>query len=548
MGKATLYWHDAVIYQIYVRSFADSNGDGIGDLDGIRSKLDYVAALGVDGIWLNPCYASPQRDHGYDVADYFRIEPAYGSNDDIDALISEAHARDLRLLMDIVPNHCSSDHEWFKAALVAAPGSPERERFLFRDGLGENGELPPNNWRSTFGGPAWTRVVEPDGTPGQWYLHLFDAGQPDFNWRNSEVVEMFEDVLRFWFDRGVDGFRIDVAHGLFKHVDLPDGPATGRNSHAEHQPEVHEIYRRWRKVAQGYGEQREVIFVGEVWAPSVASLAEYVRPDELHQAFYFDLLERPWDAAEFRDSLHQAFEQIVGQGLSVAWTLNNHDVHRSVTRYGIVEPEPKSPDAPQSNSGRTRPRGRVDLDLGIRRARAAAQLLLGLPGAIYLYQGEELGLPEVQDLPDEAREDPVWFHSNHTDHGRDGSRVPLPWTASGPTFGFSPEGATGTPWLPQAEWFGDFAVSAETEAPGSVLSFYREALGVRRSLFAVDDQVRWLETGRDDVLAFARGATTVVTVFGLEPYAFPAEWGTPVLSSAADGTPGAPESTTWLRA
>jgi alpha-glucosidase len=550
-SAATPWWRDAVIYQVYLRSFADSDGDGIGDLAGLRSRLDHLSELGVDGLWLNPCYPSPQADHGYDVADYTAIEPAYGDLAALDALVAEAHGRGLRVLMDLVPNHCSSEHAWFRAALAAGPGSPERDRFLFRPGRGEHGELPPNNWLSVFGGPAWTRTTDPDGTPGEWYLHLFDAGQPDFNWRSPEVRELFREVLRFWFDRGVDGFRIDVAHGLYKHADLLDWDGGDHNPHAWNQPDVHEIYRDWRRIAASYGPERELTLVGEIWVPTVADLAAYLRPDELPQAFFFDLLMQPWDAAGFRASIDRAFTEIGATGAAITWTLANHDVHRSTTRYGIVRPDEPHPSlTPQTRL--TRPRGTVDTALGERRARAAGLLLLALPGTQYLYQGEELGLPEVLDLPDEARQDPTWRRSGHTDHGRDGSRVPLPWTAS-PTghFGFSGDRADAAePWLPQPGWFADYAVSAQHEDPDSTLNLYRRALRVRReAVLGTGDRVEWLDvSGRQDVIAFRRGPLVCVTTFGERPFELPAGWGELLVGSApAEGRALPGDATAWLR-
>ena len=538
----TPWWRNAVVYQVYVRSFADANGDGIGDLAGLRSRLDYLAELGVDGIWLNPCYPSPQADHGYDVADYTDIEPDYGNLAAFDELVADAHRRGIRVLMDLVPNHCSREHPWFQAALAAEPGSPERARFIFRDGTGPDGALPPNGWRSQFGGPAWTRVAD-----GQWYLHLFDSGQPDFNWRNPEVTALFDDVLRFWFDRGVDGFRIDVAHGLYKQPDLLDWVGTHYNEHAWNQPEVHDVYRRWRAIAESY-QGRELTLVGEIWVPTVADLARYLRADELPQAFFFDLLQQRWDPAAFRASIGRAFAQIGATGATITWTLANHDVHRTVTRYGIENPEPV-PDPIDPNHVTTRPRGVVDLALGLRRARAAAVLQLALPGSHYLYQGEELGLPEVLDLPDDARQDPTWARSEHLDPGRDGCRVPLPWTAQGGSFGFSPADATGTPWLPQPEWFAKYAADEQAGDADSVLSLYRAALRLRRELFdAAEETIDWVDTGRADVVAFRRSGVVCATVFGAEPFTPPAEWGAPLVASAAlsgGALPG--DSAAWFQ-
>ncbi|WP_410573901.1 glycoside hydrolase family 13 protein [Amycolatopsis sp. cmx-4-61] len=534
------FWDDAVVYQLYVRSFADSDGDGVGDLGGVIGRLGHIAGLGADAIWLNPCYPSPQADHGYDIADYHGVNPEYGSLETFDRLVAEAHDRGLRILMDLVPNHCSERHPWFTAALAAGPGSPERARFVFRDGRGDE---PPNNWQSVFGGPAWTRVTEADGTAGQWYLHLFTREQPDFDWRNPEVLAYFDDVLRFWFDRGVDGFRIDVCHGLVKDAALRDwDPAEGSyNAYSWNRPEVHDIFRRWHALAAGYGPDRDLLLVGEVWVPDPADLDRYLRPDELHQAFSFDLLVQPWEARALRAAIGRATARTAGHGAPAAWTLANHDVHRAVTRYGIVRPEP----APASNdafAALMRPRGEVDADLGERRARAALLLVLALPGSVFLYQGEELGLPEVQDLPDEARQDPVFHRTGGREKGRDGCRVPLPWTADAPAFGFG----TGVPWLPQPAWFARYAADVQEKDDKSTLHLYRRAVGLRRERrLGRPGPVEWLETADDAVLAFRRGALVCAVNTGSTPFTAPAEWGKVVLgSAAADGVPG--DSAAWF--
>ncbi|OXM61271.1 glycoside hydrolase family 13 protein [Amycolatopsis vastitatis] len=533
------FWDDAVVYQLYVRSFADSDGDGVGDLGGVVERLGHIAGLGADAIWLNPCYPSPQADHGYDIADYREINPEYGSLETFDRLVAEAHARGLRILMDLVPNHCSDQHPWFTAALAAGQGSPERARFLFRDGRGDQ---PPNNWQSVFGGPAWTRVTEPDGTPGQWYLHLFTREQPDFDWRHPDVLAYFDDVLRFWFDRGVDGFRIDVCHGMIKDAALRDWDGDGYNAHSWNQPEVHEIFRRWRALAAGYGPERDLLLVGEVWVPDPADLDHYLRPDELHQAFSFDLLVQPWEAAALRGAVERAVAGTAAHGAPAAWTLANHDVHRAVTRYGIVRPEP----APVSNdafAALMRPRGEVDTALGERRARAALLLVLALPGSVFLYQGEELGLPEVLDLPDEARQDPVFHRSGGREKGRDGCRVPLPWRADAPAFGFG----AGTPWLPQPGWFAGYAADVQEADGASMLHFYRRALRTRRGRdLGEPGPVEWLGTGDDAVLAFRRGELVCVVNTGSGPFTPPAGWGEVVLGSARseDGVPG--DSAAWF--
>jgi Glycosidases len=535
------WWREAVIYQVYVRSFADGDGDGVGDLVGLTARLDHLTRLGVDGLWLNPCYPSPGADHGYDVTDYMNIDERYGGLPALDALLAAAHDRGLRVVMDLVPNHCSAEHPWFQAALAAPPGSPERERFIFRTGRGPAGEQPPNNWRSVFAGPAWTRVGQTD----QWYLHSFDPSQPDFNWRNEEVRAYFDDVLRFWFDRGVDGMRIDVAHMLVKHPDLPDWPfppdgSADYNGYAQNQPEVHEVLRRWRAIADAY--QRQIPLVGEVWVPTVTDLARYLRPDELSQAFYFDLLMTGWDAAAFRASVERGLAEIDATGAPVTWTLANHDVHRAVTRYGLIRPE-GTVGSPDPVGGAVRARGEVDVARGLRRARAALLLVLALPGSVYLYQGEELGLPEVLDLPDEARQDPIWFRSGGTEYGRDGCRVPLPWRPDEPGLGFgSPH-----PWLPQPPWFADYAVTLQWDDGSSTLNLCARALRERRVRLAGAGPLEWIDVpGRPDVVAFRRGAVTSVTVFGDEPYAVPPAWGRIVLTSAPTDGPLPGESTAWL--
>jgi alpha-glucosidase len=533
----TDWWRDAVIYQVYLKSFADSDGDGVGDLDGLTDRLDHLVRLGVDGLWLNPCYPSPGKDGGYDVADYFRIDDSYGGTPAFERLLAAAHGHGLRVLLDVVPNHCSGEHPWFQAALADRAA---RDRFLFRDGR-DGG--PPNNWQSVFGGPAWTQVAD-----GQWYLHSFDSSQPDFNWRNPDVRRHFEDMLRFWFDRGVDGFRIDVASMLIKADGLPDYDAdvdpVPPNSN---RPEVHDVYRSWRRLAEGYAGRS---FVGEVWAPAAHDVAAYARGDELHQVFYFDLMLQPWHAGSFRTSVEtglDAVTAVVGpDGGTLAWALNSHDAHRSVSRYGLLA---SAEDGTGAVMGPTlRQRGEVDVLIGQSRARAALLFLLGLPGGKFLYQGEELGLPEVMDLPDAVRQDPIWFRSGGTDYGRDGCRVPLPWAAGAPNLGFS----TGTPWLPQPDWFAGYSADKQEADPGSMLALYRAALGLRRERFdasgvAGSSMIEWLDVDRDDVIAYRRGGTVVVTVFGGDPWPLPADWGQIVLSTVdvTDGWLAGPGSA-WL--
>ncbi|WP_433652800.1 glycoside hydrolase family 13 protein [Micromonospora zamorensis] len=485
------WWRSAVVYQVYVRSFADSDGDGVGDLQGIRQRLPYLRDLGVDALWLTPFYTSPMIDGGYDVADYRNVDPMFGTLTDFDTMITDAHALDLRIIVDLVPNHTSSAHRWFTAALAAGPGSPERARYLFADGQGPHGELPPNDWESIFGGAAWTRTAD-----GQWYLHLFDPAQPDLNWRHPEVRAEFEDVLRFWLDRGVDGFRVDVAHGMIKADGLPDvGFSTmttgqrqvellgkGRLPYFD-QDEVHEIYRAWRPILDSYPGGR--MAVAEAWAETPQRLARYVGPDELHQAFSFDFLDATWTADSFRKVIDTAMTESTVVGAPTTWVLSNHDKQRHVTRYG-------------------------DGVEGLRRARAASLLMLALPGSAYLYQGEELGLPEVLDLPDELRQDPAFLR---TGESRDGCRVPLPWSGDLAPYGFGPAGSEAS-WLPTPATWRALSVDAQSGAPGSTLELYRAALRIRRDhpALAVDaGGVTWLESG-PDVLAFSRTAgETVLT-------------------------------------
>ena len=501
---AAPWWRDAVIYEVYVRSFADSNGDGIGDLAGIRDKVPYLADLGVDALWLTPFYTSPMADGGYDVADYRNVDPLFGSLSDFDALIDTAHEHGLRIIVDVVPNHTSAAHPWFVEALNTPPGSVARDRYLFRPGRGTSGELPPNDWESIFGGPAWTRICGTDRAPEQWYLHLFDSAQPDLNWDNPQVRAEFEDVLRFWLERGVDGFRIDVAHGMVKAPGLPD---VGRDNQINllgndrlpyfDQDGVHEIYRRWRQLFESYPGDR--VGVAEAWAPDFERLANYTRADELHQAFNFHFLGTAWDADALRHVITESLAAAGQVGAPSTWVLSNHDVHRHVTRFG---------------GGST----------GLARARAAALLMLALPGSVYLYQGEELGLAEVLDLPEETLQDPMWERSGRTQRGRDGCRVPLPWSAADAAFGFT----TGTPWLPQPAAWADLAADRQRDDPESILSLYRAALRLRRTWTG---DLRFLDSP-DGVLTFVRGDWACTVNVRDEPVAIEPP-GVPVLSSGA---------------
>jgi alpha-glucosidase len=531
------WWRSAVIYQIYPRSFADSKGDGIGDIPGITERLDALTELGVDAIWLSPFYPSPQNDAGYDVADYCDVDPLFGTLADIDELIAHAHALGLRVIVDLVPNHSSSDHPWFQEALAAAPGSAERRRYIFRDGRGADGELPPNNWQSVFGGSAWTQTVEPDGSPGQWYLHLFDTTQPDFDWTNPWVRERFLEILSFWLDRGVDGFRVDVAHGLDKEHGLPDYDATGVSAFMPSpywaRPGVHEIYREWRALLDTYNDDR--MLCAEAWVSPLTRLAEWVRPDEMHQAFNFEYLVTSWQAAELRDVIRDSLEAFGAVGAPSTWVLSNHDVVRPVTRLGLP------PDVDLSHGIGPATAGLADLELGGRRARAATLLMLSLPGSAYLYQGEELGLPEVIAIPDSVRQDPTWHRTNGERYGRDGCRVPLPWVASDPAFGFN---MTGASWLPQpAEWR-DLARDSQRADSTSTLRFYEDALRLRKVHSLGESELTWLDVG-DGALSFRVGGVCVIVNFSRGALALPE--GQVLLSSAPLEASMLPADTTaWL--
>ncbi|MFE2328641.1 glycoside hydrolase family 13 protein [Streptomyces sp. NPDC059385] len=501
------WWRDAVIYQVYVRSFADSDGDGVGDLRGVRERLPHLARLGVDAVWLTPFYVSPQADGGYDVADYRAVDPVFGDLADADELIAAAHALGLRVIVDVVPNHTSAEHPWFREALHSEPGSGVRARYHFRPGRGASGELPPNDWESVFGGPAWTRL--PDG---DWYLHLFAPEQPDLNWEHPEVAEEFDSVLRFWLDLGIDGFRIDVAHGMVKAPGMPD---IGRGAQATligteplpffDQDGVHEIHRSWRRLLDSYEGAR--IGVAEAWAPTSERLALYVRPDELHQAFNFHYLNCPWDPDRLRTVIDESLAATTSVGAPTTWVLSNHDVVRHRTRYGSLD-----------------------------RARAAALLMLALPGSAYVYQGEELGLPEVTDLPDEARRDPAFLRTAGQDGLRDGCRVPLPWAGSEPPYDFGPGGT----WLPQPHGWGELGVAAQTGDPHSTLELYRAALELRRAMPGLGapeaGPLTWLPAP-EGVLLFTRPGFACTLNTRPTPVELPAP-GRPVLSSAPVETDG----------
>ena len=534
------WWRDAVIYQVYVRSFADANGDGTGDLAGVRARLPYLRDLGVDAMWFTPWYASPMADGGYDVADYRAIDPAFGTLAEAEALIEEALGFGIRTIIDIVPNHVSDAHPWFQAALHSEAGSAERARFWFHPGRGIDGNEMPTNWISNFSGPTWTRSTNPDGTPGEWYLHLFSAHQPDLNWSHPDVRREHEEILRFWFDRGVAGVRIDSAALLVKDATLPevpDDPRPGLHPTVD-RDELHDIYRSWRAIADAYPGGR--ILVGEIWLPDMDRFARYLRPDELHTAFNFDFLSRPWHAPSLRASIDSTLAAHAPVGAPSTWVLSNHDVTRPVTRFGRED---------SSFAFATKRFGTLtDLDLGRRRARAAALLSAALPGSLYIYQGDELGLDEVDDLPVDRRQDPMYFRSGGVDPGRDGCRVPLPWSGGSPPFGFSPVGARNEPWLPQPASWADLTVDAQRAEPGSMLNLYRAAVRIRRAEPGLGDgPMTWLPSA-DGVLAFSRGDQFVnVTNLSGAPIALPAHHD--VLLATAEVADGRlpPDASAWLR-
>ncbi|GHJ49508.1 alpha-glucosidase [Catellatospora sp. TT07R-123] len=533
------WWRDAVIYQVYPRSFADGDGDGIGDVNGLRDRLPYLRDLGIDAIWLSPWYVSPMADAGYDVADYRDIDPRFGSLAHAEAFLAEAHALDLRVIVDIVPNHCSDRHPAFAAALAAAPGAPERDLFWFRPGRGEHGDQPPNDWRSHFGGPAWTRVDD-----GDWYLHMFAPEQPDWNWDHPAVRADFETTLRFWLDRGVDGFRIDVADHLVKDPALPDqstlDPAAIRPW--RDQDGVHEIFRSWRAIADTYPQQ--AVFVGELWEPNADRFTRYLRPDELHTGFNFAFLACPWDALAFRAVIDETLGTHALVGAPATWVLSNHDVVRHVTRYGRADTSHSfAPDAMTQTA---------DLALGTRRARAAALLSLALPGSAYVYQGEELGLPEVQDIAAELLQDPRWLRSGFTDRGRDGCRVPLPWSGTAKPYGFSPDWATADPWLPQPEAWAALSAQAQAGSRPSMLELYRRALHLRRTEPDLGDgTLTWLDgagPAAHGVLYFRRGDGFACLVnLSAEPVPLPPHGYLLLASDPLQELKVAPDSAVWLR-
>jgi alpha-glucosidase len=551
-----VWWEDAVVYEVYPRSFADADGDGVGDLPGLRSRLGYLADLGVDAVWLTPFYPSPLADGGYDVSDYCAVDPLLGTMADFDGLVKDAAAYQIRVIVDLVPNHCSSAHPLFRAALAAAPGSPERARFFFRDGCGPDGEQPPNNWPSQFGGSAWTRVIEADGRPGQWYLHLFDTSQPDWDWRNPDVPALFEDVIGFWLDRGVAGLRVDVAHGIFKDPELPD--LTGARplnapSPYRHRPELHPLYRSWRAILDSYpaaGFPAARTAIGEVWYDVPRTLGPYLEPGGLPQVFNFQLILAGWRAAEFRAAIEGALT-LTG-GSRAPWVIGNHDVARPASRYRLGEGF-----TPQTVS-RLIALGGQNAETGARRARAAALILLALPGSAYIYQGEELGLPEVTGIGDEARQDPRFFRTRGEYPGRDGCRVPIPWSRTGTGFGFSltSQGdGPAAPWLPQPAGWGRYSVESQLTDELSALNLYRAALRLRRVHPALGPgALSWTDRegtgpGEGGLLCFAREPGFILAAnFGPAPARLPAHREVLLASGLVTGGSLPPDTAAWLSA
>lgn len=559
------WWRSAVVYQIYPRSFADADGDGTGDLRGIIQHLPYLAELGVDALWISPWYPSPLLDGGYDVADYRDINPDFGTLDDARELIDSAHRLGIRMLIDLVPNHSSWDHPWFARA-IADPAAPERDLYIFRDGRGPDGDEPPSNWPAVFGGSAWRRTTNPDGSPGQWYLHMFDVSQPDWDWSNPAVAEEFDSILRFWFDLGVDGFRIDVADSMAKDLALPDVPIDPRTG----EPTVDKfvgspiwdhtgvdgIHRRWRAVADSYADDPlgARVFVSEAYLTPSERLVRYVEPGRLHTTFNFDALLAEWTAQTQRNVIDATIAAHAEVGAPCTWVLSNHDNQRVATRYGKATTGSSFGPGGVITSDNGQPNmitndEPTDIALGRRRARAAALLELALPGGAYIYQGDELGLPEVEDLPIEVLQDPIWERSGHTQKGRDGCRVPLPWSGTSAPYGFN--SGSEQPWLPQPDDWAEYTVAAQERAPRSHLQLYRAALAERHRNPALGDgDLTWDELDNRDLLSFSRtpGFRCVIN-FGTESVSLESLFpGATVLLHSGDpdsGVLGADEAV-WL--
>ncbi|MFI6603882.1 glycoside hydrolase family 13 protein [Nonomuraea sp. NPDC050536] len=521
------WWRDAVVYQIYPRSFADADANGQGDLAGIRARLPYLVELGVDAVWLTPFYPSPMADGGYDVADFCDVDPRFGTLGDFDALVADAAEHGIRVIVDIVPNHCSAEHPWFKQALAAEPGSPARERFIFRD--------EPNNWQSMFGGPAWTQVED-----GQWYLHLFDSSQPDWNWRHPDVPALFEDVLRFWLDRGVAGFRVDVAGAMFKDAALPDLPP-GTPPDAEpspylHQPETLAEHRRWRKILDSYGDRVAIL---EHWSDNPEIMAPYLGDGQLQQVFNFTLMSTPWSATDWRAAIESSVAITASMPITAPWVLENHDAPRLATRLGVDQSIIRNPTEEAL-------RGEIDIDRtrGLRRARAAALIQLALPGSAYVYQGQELGLHEVLDIPAERREDPIFTRTGGAIFGRDGCRVPLPWSGDAPPYGFADHPVR--TWLPQPGDWARQTVAAQSADPGSMLNLYRTAVRLRRAHFGSAPDLAFFDAG-EGTLAFTRGpGFALVANLGQEAVALPAHTGVLLASGPLEGDLLPADTAVWV--
>ena len=467
-----VWWRDGVIYQVYPRSFADSNGDGVGDLEGIRSRLDHLAWLGVDGIWISPFFSSPMKDFGYDVADYCDVDPLFGSLADFDRLLDDAHARGIRVILDFVPNHSSDQHPWFLDSRSSRTSS-KRDWYVWRDPAPQGG--PPNNWVAIFGGSAW----EWDAATGQYYLHSFLMQQPDLNWRNPELERAMHDVLRFWLDRGVDGFRIDVAHRIAKDPELRSNPLVEGSSdpgyggqhhlYDEDHPDLHALYRRMRRLVDAYDER---VLIGEVFLMDPARVAKYYGDgDELHQGFNFSLLSGAWSGERFK---HEAlrFQAAVPP---LGWpnqVLSNHDVHRHATRYEHPE-------------------------LGEARARLAALLLLLLRGTPFLYYGEEIGMRCVW-IPENRLRDPIAF-TLHPSLTRDPERTPMQWDGT-PFAGFS----STEPWLPIHYDSTHRNVEKQRDDASSLLQLYRALIALRAAHPALSRGEQRALPAPHDVFAFER--------------------------------------------
>ncbi len=479
--SAAPWWEGAVGYQIYVRSFADSNGDGMGDLRGIAERLDYLSWLGADAVWITPFYPTPGHDHGYDVSNYCDVAPCHGDIADFDRLVERAHTLGLRVIIDIVPNHTSIAHDWFVEARKGRD-SPDRDRYIWADPAADGG--PPNNWVSHFGGPAWTL----DEVSGQYWCHLFLPEQPDLNWRSEQVLESFDQILRWWIERGIDGFRIDVASGLVKDAELRDNPqlapvhdamdpfeafAAFEHRHDMDQPETLEVYRRWHRICESHG----VMLLGEVGLAVPERVARYVAPGVLDRAFFLPTSWIKWQPADMLAMLKDMFA-VAPNGVS--WVLSNHDRRRVAERFG---------------SG----------DVGSRRALAVTTLMMALGGTPFLYQGEELGLSDGTLAPG-AEQDPVSVRNPGAVNGRDGCRTPMPWDSSAHN-GFS----SAPPWIAAHPRPADQTVAAQRPDPTAVVHRYRELLAVRRRCSALwQAPAHWINGSDPLVVALVRGSTVTV--------------------------------------